>query len=320
MDIRNLFYDSGIFKSYKFNIPVISVGNITVGGTGKTPFVIWLTRNMLSRYSKIAVISRGYGRSSKGMQVVSDYKNPQKFGDEPCLITISVPEAVVIVSEDRKKAIRYAMEKHNADLIILDDAFQHRSVRRKLDIVLLNTAEKFKGNYPLPGGTLREFRHNISRSDILILTNVSDERDSVLNTADKPLFKSTGVLNIVVNLDFEEVGLMSDFKNEKVAAFAGIAHPENFKKHLEQYGLNVKKYISFRDHYNYTIMDIKSLIKTAENQGCRKLWCTEKDMIKISAIEGLSKDEISFFFAPRLELEIKNEDGLIKKITQILTY
>ena len=320
MEIRNLFYEFSIFKSYHFDIPVISVGNITVGGTGKTPFVIWLAKKMLGHYNKIAVISRGYGRSSKGMKVVSDYKNPQKFGDEPCLIAVSVPEVVVIVSENRKKAIEHAVEEYDADLIILDDAFQHRSVQRNLDMVLLNSAEKYNGNFPLPTGTLREFKHNISRSDIIIITNTTEDDAGEINIADKSLYRSRGILNTIVNSDFAEIESISNFKDRNVVAFSGIAHPEIFKKYLEQKEIKVKKYLSFRDHYNYTIEDIKTLIHTAQSVNCQILLCTEKDMIKISAIKGLSNDETAFFYAPKLELKIEDEKKLLKKLSHILTW
>jgi tetraacyldisaccharide 4'-kinase len=300
-------------------VPIISVGNITVGGTGKTPFVIWLAKKMLPHYKMIVVISRGYGRKSKGMLDVSDFREPQKFGDEPCLIAVSVPSLKVIVSEDRKIAVRYAQKKYQADLIILDDAFQHRSVERDVDIVLLNTKEKFKGNFPIPSGTLREFRHNIKRADIIIETNSAAEKNIELPILNKETFKSKSILNLLLNSRFEAVGKISDLRREKVIAFSGIAHPENFKNYLKDSDIVIESYFSYRDHYQYVFEDVKNMIGAAELKECKKILCTEKDMIKISAINELSQEQISYFYAVRLELEVGIEEKMIIKINNMLT-
>ena len=318
MDIRNLFYDWGIFKSYKFDVPVIAVGNITAGGTGKTPFVIWLTKRLTQKYGKIAVISRGYGRKSKGLLEVTDYRNPAKFGDEPCLIAVSVPQADVIVSESRKEAIEYVLQKGHTDVIVLDDAFQHRSVQRDLDIVLINAGEKLRGNFLLPSGTLREFKHNLKRAGLFVITNSDNSfADSAIFPA-KPLFKSAGKLKTLVDHNFKTAGDINELAGKKVIAFSAIAHPENFKEFLLKYNIQVEKYFSFRDHYAFKMQDIQKLVKEVRKVSCDKILCTEKDMVKISALEGIKKNEISLFYALKLELEVEREENLLKKISDYI--
>ena len=315
MDIRNLFYDWGIFKSYKFDVPIISVGNITAGGTGKTPFVIWLAKKLSRKYEKIAVISRGYGRDSKGLLEVSDYRNPRKFGDEPCLIAVSVPQAAVIVSENRKKAIDYALIKKNADLIILDDAFQHRSVRRDADIVLLNAKEKLKANFPIPSGRLREFRHNLKRGDMFILTHSEGGFSERAVLPDRPSFKSSGRITDALNRRFDTIGEINGFSGIKAAAFSAIAHPQNFKNYLKEKGIIVEKYFSFRDHYSYKAEDIRKIVKEARDSNCGVIFCTEKDMVKIAALQETAENENIPLYALRYEVDIEDEKNLLKKIS-----
>jgi tetraacyldisaccharide 4'-kinase len=315
MECRNYLYDYDVFKREKFSVPVISIGNITMGGTGKTPFVIWLTEKMEDYYKKIVVVSRGYGRDSKGLLEVASHREPQKFGDEPCLIAVSSKAFKVIVSEDRKKAIRYALEKYDADLIILDDAFQHRSVCRDVDIVLLNGKERFRGNYPLPSGTLREFRHNIERADIIMRTNSAFGNDDSFTFPNKHLFKSLTMLDILVDINFEAVGKITDLHGEEVIAFSGIAHPENFEDSLHKY-VNIKAYFSFRDHYRFTAKDIGRMIDAAEFYGCTKILCTEKDMVKIASITELSSEGAKYFYGVKLGLVIDGEKELIENINK----
>ncbi len=315
VEIRNIFYDYGFFKSYKFDVPVISVGNITAGGTGKTPFVIWLAKRLSQKYKKIAIISRGYGRASKGLLVVTDYKNPRKFGDEPCLIAAGVPQAELIVSERRKAGIEYALREKKSDLIILDDAFQHRSVRRDINIVLINAIEKFKYNFPIPSGTLREFKHNLKRSDLLILTNSDNKLSDDFSLPAKPLFTSRSRLDSVVNFKFEVVGRINDFAGESVTAFSGIAHPEIFKRGLQKNRIKIENHFTFSDHYAYREEDIIRIIKDADERNCKVILCTEKDLVKIAPLQNRKDLPIRRIYAVRLETEIAEEKKLLKKIT-----
>ncbi len=314
MDMRNFFYDRGIFKVHKFDIPIISVGNITAGGTGKTPFVIWLAKNLSAKYKKIAVISRGYGRESKGMLIVENHHNPRFYGDEPSLTAVSLPGAKVLVSEDRKEAIKYVVQNNSADLIILDDAFQHRSVQRDADIVLLNAKERLRCNFPIPAGSLREFKHNLKRADILILTNTEHDFPDENILPPKPLFKSKGYLKTVVDYNFNEAADIEAFAGKRVAAFSAIAHPENFKEALQKHGIIIEKYFAFRDHYAYKPQDIHKIAAQAREASCNTILCTEKDIVKIAALKESAPKDMAMFYAVKLETQINEKEILLKKI------
>ncbi|MGD9900152.1 MAG: tetraacyldisaccharide 4'-kinase [Calditrichaceae bacterium] len=326
LDIRNLFYDLGIFKAYHYKVPVISVGNITAGGSGKTPFTIYLAAGLQKYYGKIAVISRGYGRESKGLQIVSDGENINTnsliTGDEPLLIAKSVPGAVVAVSEKRHLAISHVLEKFNPSLIILDDAFQHRSVRRDLDIVLINSGEPYEKNLPIPAGTLREFRHNISRADIIIHTNSTEENPKrKLEIHVIPEFYSRGALSDLIGPDFQRIGSIKELSGIKTTAFAGIAHPDNFVKSLNCEHIIPLWIGKFKDHRAYKADDIRKIIRHSLDKRAAMVLCTEKDLVKISG----NKSYLSLFddaglklAAPSLKIIVNESDDLMKKINKLV--
>ena len=178
-DIRNLLFDLSIFKIHKFNIPIISVGNITSGGTGKTPFILYLIEKLSQHRNNIVVLSRGYGRDSKGIQVVSDgdgnIVGKDIGGDEPVLIATKFPKIPVLVSEKRYLGIEQAIQKFDAQLILLDDAFQHRYVKRDCNIVLVDANQPVQEDNILPLGNLREKKSNLNRTDIIVITKIRNE-------------------------------------------------------------------------------------------------------------------------------------------------
>lgn len=328
IEIRNWFYNLGILNSTKYNVPVISIGNITAGGTGKTPFTIYLAELLKDSYPKIAVISRGYGRKSKGMQLVSDGQqillDPSLAGDEPYLIASQLPECLVAVSEERNVAFNYLIENYKPDLIILDDAFQHRLVQRDIDIVLINAKENLQSKLLLPAGNLREFRHNLKRADMIVQTN----KNMPGNPDIKKLTKYTGNIyscfskvNHLVDLEMQTIGALSDLGDEPVFIFAGIAYPENFRIALTQKGVLVKGFQSYADHYDFTLNDLKDLIIRCHENNCRTLLCTEKDLVKFfglqDVINALKSSGIRLL-GVRLELEINQREKLLKNILSLL--
>jgi len=316
MQIRNWFYDWGIFKSVSFDVPVVSVGNITAGGTGKTPFTIFLAGQLAGQFKKIAIVSRGYGRESRGVQLVAAdgqlYLHATEAGDEPFLIAQSLPGAIVIVSEERAEGIRFALNKFQADLIILDDAFQHRSVKRDLDILLINAKDSWQGNFPIPGGTLREFKFNHKRAGLIVFTNTDANSDLPFIPASKPFFTSNPRLKDVIDLENKVIGKIEDFQTKKVLAFAGIAHPDNFFSSLETQNVNPISTVAFRDHYSFKNSDIDRLVQQADKAGTEALLCTEKDLVKI---QKLQKTGTEFsILAVRLGLYIDQPGKLIAKV------
>ena len=320
MQIRNWFYDRGVFRSESFAVPVISVGNITVGGTGKTPFTIFLARQLSVRFKKIAIVSRGYGRKSNGLQIVSAknqlFLDAHQAGDEPFQMAKALPESYVIVSEKRAEGIRLAIEKFQADLVILDDAFQHRAVKRNLDILLVNTKEPWQNNFPIPAGTLREFRFNHKRAQIIIFTNTDADTELPFTPQKQPFFSSSLLLKEVVDQENRVVGTVSDFKTKKALAFAGIAHPQSFKSALNEAGIDVQAFSGFGDHHVYTEKDLKKLFAEAQKSGCEALLCTEKDLGKIQTLK-LSAFPLPVL-AVRMNLQFDDEEKLIKIIGGLL--
>ncbi len=317
-EIRNRLFDHGLFKTSRFPFPVISVGNITAGGSGKTPFTILLTR-YLSGERTVAVVSRGYGRSGKGLKVVSDGRTvrlePGESGDEPYLIAKSVPVAWVLVAEQRREALRWLSKEVQPDLVILDDAFQHRSVHRDIDIVLENQKEQSLWKLPLPSGRLREFYHNIKRADIRIRTN-ADKKDAEPGSVHdrKSVYSCRSLMRAYIDLDFNEAGSLAELAGRRIYAFCGIAHTENFFSGLEENGLVIAGRRAFRDHHRYTEGDITGLYRAAREAGAAYLLCTEKDLVKINSV--LQKNETNPpLFAVRLLLEMENVQTFWKELS-----
>ena len=328
MEIRNWFFDIGILKSMKFSVPIISVGNITAGGTGKTPFTIYLAYLLKKHFSTIAIVSRGYGRKSRGMQLVSDGQqillDPSHAGDEPYLIASQLPECLVAVSEERNVAINYLIENYKPDLIILDDAFQHRQVKRDMDIVLINTNEKSTSKFILPTGNLREYKHNLKRADVLIFTNSERVDKKIFNRYSKyteNIYSTKSKLGQLVNIDLNIADSLNGLKNRPVFALAGIANPINFKNTLIGNEIDVIAFESYPDHYPFNSSDLVEIIDYCKEKGCQNILCTEKDLVKISRLEGIKEklNEAGIqLFGVQLKLELLEYDQLLKNIKTML--
>jgi tetraacyldisaccharide 4'-kinase len=319
MQLRNLLYDLHFLKTYSSNKPVISVGNISAGGTGKTPFTIYLASMFLRRGKKVAVISRGYGRRSKGYSLISDGKNHNgdtaRHGDEPVLISLCVPEAIVAVCENRRLAIEQLNTQYDADLFILDDGFQHRAVERVVDIVLLKDKKSFKNKIPLPAGLLREFLFNFARADFII----NRDEDSKSETA----FRCVNRLADLHDMDFKNNGSVESLSEQSCVAFAGIADPLSFKKSLEACNIRIIEFIAYKDHYLYNMTDVQFLIRKCLEFKCKLLLCTQKDLVKIREIEGLKsllKNNGLTLYAPALNVILDNDESFWKKIESHLDW
>jgi tetraacyldisaccharide 4'-kinase len=322
--VRNKLFDYGIFTIKKFPIPIISVGNITAGGTGKTPFTMYLIGALKQYYKKIAVVSRGYKRKSKGLVIVSDGEGNmdtvERSGDEPFLIAQRSKESVVIVSEKRAEGIALAIDLFSSDLVLLDDAFQHRWIDRDCNIVLINSKKPVSEEYLLPAGNLRESYRQLKRADIIIFTHAENEvANKELAFIHKyysgPIF--TCIHSPDYYLDFSSGNRYSlDFlKSSSVIAFCGIAEPQLFKEILIKQGVYLKDFIIFSDHHYYTEHDLLTISKKAKKKGCTHIITTEKDLIKIG--EFKSVDNI-LLLGLILKIDIKDESNLLQKIKECI--
>jgi len=272
--LKNRLYDSGSVKSRALRGPVVSVGNLSVGGSGKTPFVILLGELLRQRGIPFDVLSRGYGRKTRGVLEVDPSGLPDRFGDEPLLIARRVG-CPVIVGERRYEAGAYAEGKFGPQLHILDDGFQHRSLARDFDIVLLSPDDLH--DQPLPAGLLREPLSSLKRADAIVIPNE-------MKFAAPP------------GKQVWRVGRSIEISNapERAMAFCGIARPQRFIEDLRANGINPVATKFYRDHHPYSSADIDELIAIRIQNGATGFITTEKDQINLGAhIEKLGNVAIA---------------------------
>jgi len=263
--LRNTLFDRGVLTSRRLEQPVVSVGNLSVGGSGKTPFVIALGELLKERGVRFDVLSRGYRRKTRGVLVVEPDGNAADFGDEPLLIArrLGVP---VIVGESRYAAGRLAEQRFQPQLHLLDDGFQHRSLARDFDIVLVN--ERDFDDRLLPSGRLREPPSSLRRADAIVLpSGLAVEHPAVQQ---KPVWRMDREL-ILPNLPSAPV------------VFCGIARPEQFFAQVRAAGITPAAEISFRDHHVYDQNDTQALIRARRDLGGGGFLTTEKDAINLAS-------------------------------------
>jgi tetraacyldisaccharide 4'-kinase len=291
MTVRNALYDKGILNQWRSPIPVVSVGNITTGGTGKTPLVDWIVRFYHASGTSAAIISRGYGRRTKGVQLVSDGRRillgSRDAGDETVMLAARNPRSLVIVAEDRTEGVRFLMREFAGRLpgvIVLDDAFQHRRIARDLDIVVVNAAAPQELDAMLPEGRLREPLLGLQRADLIILGKITDESkaESLLARLEqfgKPVIRSRIRPGKLVNTDGTENKAIE--AGMKAFAFAGIGAPEGFLHSLEMAGVTVAATKFIRDHEPYTETIIRKIVTDSAQKSLVPV-TTEKDWFRIA--------------------------------------
>jgi len=285
--LRRLLYRSGFFQVWRAPVPVVSVGNLAVGGTGKTPLVDLLASRLLTRGIRVAVVSHGYGGSGgKGVGVVCRGEGPELgpdvCGDEPCLLARRNPKAVVLVARRRKEAVMAAASGFGADVILLDDGFQHLALKRDLDIVLLDGRHPFGNGRLLPAGPLREPPAAISRADCLLFTRCPD--NFVPPAGDR--FRGKDVFLSRHRIGSEAFALdggrkpLADLRGRKGLAFAGIADPEDFFRKLLAEGLDLAETVALPDHAVYDEAVLDFLVRSGNE--AEFFLTTEKDGIKLA--------------------------------------
>ena len=310
--IRNLLFDQGLLQQWKAEVPVISVGNITTGGTGKTPLVENLVRYLLSQGKRIAVISRGYKRDGSGPVYIApgiqNRGNSLILGDEPYQMARKFPQIAVLVDANRKRAAELASKKYHAQVIILDDGFQHRALNRDLNIVMVDRSIQLEKMPLLPAGMLREPVTVLKRAHVIAYIGSSDgnEREQSSSKNSKP---SITVVRHPVKFHSMQAGIecsIADSKGKRCIAFCGIGKPESFKRSLESIGLEVCKMIVFPDHHYFTDVDLKNIRSEFIKYQPDWVVTTEKDASRIdSVMAGLLPKNVSYY----LEIEAVINDG-----------
>jgi tetraacyldisaccharide 4'-kinase len=262
---RNLLYDRGLLRARRLRGPVVSVGNLVVGGSGKTPFVILLGEQLKARRVDFDILSRGYGRTTRGVLLVDPAGSAKEFGDEPLLLArrLQVP---VVLGERRYQAGLFAERKFGPQLHLLDDGFQHRSLARDFDIVLVSAADLQDRLLPL--GRLREPIPSLHRADAIVLTN--EESPPGLANRGQALWRVWR-------------GLRIGHAPPNPIAFCGIARPENFFAQLRQTGVEPAAEIRFRDHHSYSQGDLARLLDLSRQRRAGGFLTTEKDAINLDA-------------------------------------
>ncbi|MBA2367458.1 MAG: tetraacyldisaccharide 4'-kinase [Candidatus Protochlamydia sp.] len=288
--IRNWFYDRGWMRRYVPPVSlVISIGNIVAGGTGKTPFTLFLAKAYYDRY-KLAILSRGYRSRAEKLEaplLLSEGEGPlypaSFCGDEPYIYAQHFPKAIVIVGGNRRKA-SFLAAKEGAQVILLDDAMQHRRLARDFDVVLIDAGDPFGHGHFLPRGFLREDRESLGRAHLLVINHITDSQMFTEIKKELQLYSQAPVIGvkgaISGRLDFEgkEVG---PFLNQRMGMFCTIAHPEYFRRTLESDGAFVVAEYCMPDHDSIKERGLARFALQCKEMGAAFIVCTEKDRVKL---------------------------------------
>ena len=310
---RNLFYSMGFFVSRKLPTKVISIGNITTGGTGKTPAVIYLAKTLLSQGHQVAILTRGYGRKTAGTQLVTDGTSPvtdwRNFGDEPTLMANTLSGVPIVVDGNRYRGGMYLVDHFNPEIIIMDDAFQHRAIERDVDVVLINSQDSRATHKLLPYGMLREPWTSLKRADIIIFTKSNLKTPApflrlLARRTKQPRLRSYYSIGRPKNIIDSNRGLKPD---SRVMAVAAIGDPDGFVRTLKQAEIPVVDKMFFVDHYNYTQKDVDIIQIQMKKTNTNVVITTEKDAIKLCAldIDGLNIYSLDIKFELRRSAEKK---------------
>ena len=317
VSIRNFMFDIGFFKQEQFPVRIISVGNLSTGGTGKTPFVEYLINSIPSTI-KIAVLSRGYKRNTKGYVRADERSTASSIGDEPFQLYKKYGQRLVVaVAEKRRIGVyRLMSDKNPPDLILLDDAFQHRWVKRDLNILLTTYAKPFFNDFTLPTGNLREPRVEAKRADVVVVTKCPDVTDEKKTIFEKKIKRLAGDVMIdFARIRYEEV--RSAFGNktleaEQVVLLSGIANPTPFNDYMAENYQIIERF-TYPDHYAFTRTDLNELnVKLSQND--YPIITTEKDMVRLLAHRDHPVfDRHSLFYLP-ISFSLDKSEELTEQI------
>lgn len=316
--VRNLLYDLGWVKAFRISKPVISIGNLSFGGTGKTPLVAQLARYLRDSGLRVCIISRGYGRKSRGRVLVSDftqvYADAASAGDEPAMLARNCHGVMVVVDSDRVAAAR-AFES-DCDCFILDDGFQHRRLYRNLDIVLLDSRRPLPGPGPSSLSGYREGKSGLKRASLIVLTHASSDSKSDFAGKLEPLlrpgtrvFSSTHRIGSFRDLITGAESTPDRLRDLPVVAFSGIGNPSAFESALKQLGAQLKSARRFGDHHWYRSDELLAMVKEYPGD---TLVTTEKDEIKLLAF--LADFPHISLLAARLEVDVDDWNVLAAEV------
>ncbi len=326
-------YRRGLLSVSKLPAPVVSVGNITTGGTGKTPLVEWVCRAIANgdadrgsmdgarETTRVCVLTRGYGRDNPKTQVVVSngrelLADEREAGDEPYLLAKNLLGiAAVIANPNRVAAAKWAIEKLNTQVFVLDDGFQHLGLSRDLDIVTIDATNPWGGGYLLPDGRLRELPTGLSRADCVVITRTEQVEDltaikravqQLVNNA--PIFSARMLTSGIRRVEGQG-GEKEDLLTQRIGAFCGVGNPESFFEHLRREGYQLAFTRTYKDHHHYQQSELDALVEEAKARGATSLITTAKDAIKLR-----SRNLGIPCYVLQIQVSIDEEDRLVEII------
>ncbi len=342
--IKNFLYDKNILKVYKSKIPIVCVGNISTGGTGKTPLLQTISKGLLDKGKRIAILSRGYKRKTEGYLEVDEI-DPEKFGDEPTMLIRNLNNVNIVVSENRVKGIENITRNYKPDFILMDDGLQNRSVYKNFSIAVID--ESYEKNNLLdrifiPAGNLREPSSRLKNFDVVIRNRKFAEKgnENFANVGNQNLFSAKYSLEGIYDLYGNRIELTELWnippqprqvegdksaqtsRNRQVRAgkksnnfiFCGIANPRSFEQTIQSVGINYSGKKFFGDHYRYTEHNVLKIISLAKKSGCTNLITTEKDIVRLQRFRGIFIDNDTNILYIKIKAEIENFENLIEQI------
>lgn len=321
MKARRALYRAGRFHVHDLGVPVISIGNLTTGGTGKTPLVEWIARELAQAERRVCILTRGYGRRRPGERVIVSDGNEiladaARAGDEPLLLAERLKGlAAVICDADRVSAARWAVDHIHSDVFVMDDGFQHLRVARNLNILTVDATNPWGNGRLLPAGILRESRAELTRADCIVITRADDpnataelQREITAQSKDCPVFCSRMRLvglRAVKASPGHPLTPGNEIKASRAAAFCGLGNPESFFSLLQRGGYQLVHTQSFRDHHNYTQTDVDSAVRESVKRGAQILLTTAKDEVKLRSLKFERP-----CYAADIAIEIENDQKL----------
>ncbi|MEO1784138.1 tetraacyldisaccharide 4'-kinase [Thermodesulfobium sp. 4217-1] len=302
----------------KFSARVVGVGNIVLGGTGKTPLAIWLAKKNLEKGLKVGVVFRGYAGEARGTLTVSDGKNilssPYVAGDEAYLVSKKVPDAIVIVDRIKERAIEFLQNKYDCDMVILDDSFQYWSIEKDLDIVTIDAINPWGCGYIFPRGFLREPKESLARANMVVISRFNLISNSDLESLTKEIKDINPSVKIMLMKytpkKLVDMSLYKDYninilKGKRVFAFCGIGNPDSFFLTCKNLGINIVSSMTFSDHARYDQEDAMEIVNRAKRFNVDAFLTTEKDIVKFSFLNRVN----FLLYALSIEAEIFSEGG-----------
>jgi tetraacyldisaccharide 4'-kinase len=316
--LRVAAYETEYRKQKRLDAVVISIGNIALGGTGKTPMVEYIARYIKSEDHSVAILTRGYARESSGMRVLNgarageaaNVNSHREYGDEPLMLARALPDVPVIINKDRYEGGQWAERELGADVLVLDDGYQHLALARDLNILLLDATDPFGAFEMAPFGRLREPLYGIKRADAVIITRADRPFDQGQTSAiikyfcgDKvPVMYVYSSITRLRHLETDMVYDAEQFAGWNAAVMCGIGNPRAFADDILQFGMNIVSENFFSDHHDFTQEDMEQVTRAARETGADAIVTTEKDAVRL---EALKHGDVPIYAA---QLEIQSDD------------